>query len=111
MSVFFAKTLSQFTQPFVISFRLTYPLRRRMIQMSRSVRNNGVRVDRNVTSTQQLTGFQNHFDHVAIAVHLGTYPWDQMEEEDVHEEDQTLQDRFGLEGGSEGEGPTELILV
>jgi hypothetical protein len=37
-----------------------------------------------VAGVEQLTGFQDHFDDVFVAVILGTFAGIPMEEEDVH---------------------------
>ena len=44
-----------------------------------------------VAGVEELTGFQDHFDHVFITVILGTFAGVPVEEEDVH-----------LEGGRGG---------
>jgi hypothetical protein len=37
-----------------------------------------------VTGIEKLTGFQDHFDDVFIAVILGAFAWIPMKEEDIH---------------------------
>jgi hypothetical protein len=46
-------------------------------------RRSGLRVNP-VAGVEQLTGFQNHFDDVFVAVVLGTFAGIPVEEEDVH---------------------------
>jgi hypothetical protein len=58
---------------FVSSSRCTVNVRRR----------SGVRVDP-VAGVEELTGFQDHFDNVFIAVILGTFAGIPVEEEDIH---------------------------
>jgi hypothetical protein len=94
--VFVQEFVRELNKPPIVIERFAQPESTGMFAMGRFISPVGstVKVGRRVrvnpmTGIQELTGFQDHFDNVLVAVILGAFAGVPMKEEDIHLADRT----------------------
>ncbi len=98
MVVLFHERIGEITEPLIVRGRFPYPARTGVILMSGLIamdtglrRRRGIHVRRGAISVkhvlsgpQKLRGFEDHLDHVLVAMRLGGEGWQGAQKEDVH---------------------------